>query len=437
MPGRSWQPGRELRKMLSVEEALEKVLEKVQILEAEEKPLLESLGQVLAEDIYSDLDVPPLDNAAMDGFAVQAASTKGASESSPRVLRVIGEVAAGASSMPEVAAGTAARIMTGAPLPPGADAVVPFEETDEMQRKAARGSISGEIAILKEAAPGANVRPAGEDITKGALVLEKGRLLRPPELGVLASLGRARVKVIRRPVVSVLATGDELQDVGEPPSLSKIYNSNSYSIAASVLRYGGIPKVLGIARDTFEDLEGRIRRALESDMLVTSGGVSLGDYDVVKDVLAKSGEITFWAVRMKPGKPLAFGTFQVKEKGKVRRVPHLGLPGYPVSAMVAFELFVRPSILKMMGRKNLTKPRVRAIMEERVENKGGRRFFARAVVTRHEDKYYARLSGIQASGALTSLAQANALVVIPEDTVRVEAGEEVEAMMLDWSEEQG
>lgn len=425
--------------MLSVEEALEKVLEKMPVLEAEEKPLLGCLGQVLAEDVYSELNVPPLANSAMDGFAVQASNTKGASETRPKVLQVVGEVAAGATVRTQVKDGTAVRIMTGAPLPPGADAVVPFEETDEVQRKKAQGSslLPGEISIFKEASPGTNVRPAGEDIARGALVLKKGKLLRPPELGVLASLGRAKVKVIRRPVVAVLATGNELIDVGEPPSDSRIYNSNTYTIAASVLRYGGIPKVLGIARDTFEDLEGKIKRGLESDLLVTSGGVSLGDYDVVKDVLAKEGEITFWTVKMKPGKPLAFGVFKVKEKGKVRYVPHLGLPGYPVSTMVSFELFVRPSILKMMGKVNFTKPTVKAILDEDVENKGGRRFYARAMVTRRQSRYYARLSGLQYSGVLTSLAQANALVIIPEDTTLAKAGEEVEAIMLDWNEEQG
>lgn len=414
--------------MITVEQALEKVLSCVEVLNREEKPILECLGQVLDEDVYSPLDVPPLDNAAMDGYAVQAESTRGVTQSSPAVLDVIGEVSAGAISQQEVRPGTAIRIMTGAPIPQGADSVVQFEDTDEALRP--QRPIS-QIGILKEVKKGLNVRRAGEDISRGQLVLEKGTPLRPQEIGVLASIGKATAAVIRRPVVAILATGDELVEIDQPLPQGKIHNSNSFSLAAQVARYGGIPKVMGIARDREEELEAKIRQALDSDLLLTSGGVSMGQYDLVKDVLAKQGEISFWTVRMKPGKPLAFGLIN----GDGKRVPHLGLPGNPVSSMVTFELFARPAILKMMGQRNLSKTMIRAISESRIENTDGRRVFARAVVRREGDHYYARTRGPQGSGILTSMTQANGLAIVPEDVAAVEEGEIIQVLMLDWREE--
>ena len=414
--------------MISVEQALEKVLSYVEVLDREEKPILECLGQVLDEDVLSPINVPPLDNSAMDGYALQAESTIGATESSPVILDVIDEVSAGAISEQVVGPETAIRIMTGAPLPKGADSVVQFEDTDETLRP--QHPIS-QIGILKEIAKGLNVRRAGEDISQGQLVLEKGTSLRPQELGVLASLGKTTVKVTRRPVVAILATGNELVEVGKPLPEGKIYNSNSFSLAAQVTRYGGIPKILGIARDREEEIEAKVRQALDADLLLTSGGVSVGQYDLVKDVLAKQGEISFWTVRMKPGKPLAFGLI----KGDGKRVPHLGLPGNPVSSMVTFELFARPAILKMLGKKNLSKPTVSAVIESRVKNTDGRRFLVRAMVRREGDRYFARVSGPQGSGILTSMARANGLAIVPEDVDAVEEGETVQVLMLDWSEE--
>ena len=415
--------------MISVEEALEKILSQVQVLEAEEKPILDCLGQVLAEDVYSDIDVPPWANAAMDGYAVVAESTRGVSPASPMVLPVVGELAAGTMSQRPLGPGEAVRIMTGAPLPPGADAVVKFEDTDEPARKTPRPRPS-QVSILAEAKPGTNVRPAGEDVSKGSLVLPQGTLLRPAAIGVLASLGRVTVAVIRRPVVAIIATGDELVEPGQMLPPGHIYNSNTYGLAALVRRYGGIPKLLGIARDTRKDLEAKVRQGLDADLVLTSGGVSHGDYDVVKDILASLGEITFWTVRMKPGKPLAFG----KLKGEGREIPHLGLPGYPVSSMVVFEVLARPALFKMMGRRHLGKPSLWAITEHDIENKDGRRFFARAVVTGRQEQHFVKLAGPQLSGVLSSLAQANALAIIPENVSKVQAGDKVEVMMLDWDE---
>ena len=416
--------------MISVEEALEKVLSYVDVLEAEEELILDSLGRVLAEDVRSTIDIPPLDNAAMDGYAVQAQSTAGASPTSPRVLRVIGEVAAGYITKEEVGPDTSIRIMTGAPVPKGADAVVQFEETDEEKRKSAGKPLS-EISMLRQVERGTNIRVAGEDIASGSLVLNVGMALRPQEVGVLASLGREVVRVIRRPVVAILATGDELVDIKDPLPPGKIYNSNTYTVAAQVIRYGGVPKILGIAKDTIEALEDKIKQARDADLLITSAGVSVGEYDVVKDVLARLGEVTFWTVRMKPGKPLAFGVLRL---GK-RRIPHLGLPGNPVSSMIAFEQFARPAILKMLGKKDCAKPTIQAKSESRIDNKDRRRIFARVRVTKREGQFFARLVGPQGSGILTSMAQANGLMIVPEDKPGIEVGDEVQVQMLDWSVE--
>ena len=422
--------------MISVEEALEKVLSYVEVLEPERKPILDCLGQVLAEDVYSTIDIPPLDNSAMDGYALRAEDTRGASESSPRYLVVVGEVAAGSMPTKEVRPGTAIRIMTGAPLPEGADAVVRFEDTDEVNRKSSRGDLS-QIGILCQAKKGLNVRGRGEDIAKGNLILKKGKVLRPQEIGVLASLGRSTALVIRRPIVAILATGDELIGVDQPLAPGKIHDSNNYTIAAEVSRYGGIPKILGIGRDSVQSLTEKIDEGLDADMLITSGGVSKGDYDIVKDVLAEHGEVGFWTVCMKPGKPLAFGVMKKVKGGRKGEVPHLGLPGNPVSSMITFEQFARPAILKMMGKKILAKPAIRAIIEDDVVNTDGRRLFARVSVTKRGGQYHASVTGPQGSGILTSMAKANGLAVIPENSKGVKAGDMVEVQMLDWGEEQG
>jgi molybdopterin molybdotransferase len=406
--------------MISVEEALGKVLSYIKVLDGVKMPILECLGQVLSEDISSSIDIPPKDNSAMDGYAVKSADIAGASASSPVFLDIIGEAKAGSISNLEVKAHKTIRIMTGAPLPRGADTVVPFEETDETQRK---DQPLKQIGIMKSVDKGKNVRFAGEDIGKGQLAIRKGTVLHPAQIGVLASLGLKTVDVVRRPVVAILSTGDELVELGKPLSEGQIYNSNSYSAAAQVLRYGGVPRVLGIAMDTEEDLTTKIKEALTADMLLTTGGVSMGDYDLVKDVLAKQGEISFWKVRMKPGKPLAFGT--------IKGVPHLGLPGNPVSSMITFELFARPAMLKMMGKTNLTRPTVDVIMESAAKNSDGRRVFLRATVRKEGDRLYAKTTGPQGSGILTSMSMANALVIVPEDVAAVKAGDKLKAIMLD------
>ena len=421
--------------MLSVEEALEKILGYVRVLEAEEKPLLDALGQVLAEDATAEFPIPPLDNTAMDGYAVRAVDTEGADPQNPKRLAVAGELAAGAVYEGELQPSTAIRIMTGAPIPHGADAVVPFEDTDEPSGREF-GTFAKpveSVALYRSVKKGDNVRYAGEDIAAGARVIPRGTLLRASHVGALAAMGRATVRVIRRPLVAVLSTGDELVPLGQPLGPGRIHDSNTYSVSALVKESGGIPKVLGIAGDNVDALTAKIRGGLDADMLLTSAGVSRGDYDIVKDVLAREGEIAFWSVRMKPGKPLAFGSFA----GDGGRVPHIGFPGNPVSSMISFELFARPAIFKMMGKTGWQRPTLRVVVEDRIANKDERRIFARAVVSEREGRYYASLTGPQGSGVLTSMMIANALVIVPEDVPEVRPGDELTAMMLHWSHGEG
>jgi len=405
--------------MISVEDALKRILSAVVVLETEERPLLAAAGQVLAEDIHADYDVPPLDNSAMDGYAVRAGDLIGASPAAPRYLPVSGIAAAG-SRPNRLPPQTAIRIMTGAPVPDEADTVVMFEDTDETER-----SHDGRIGIRRELRAGTNIRRRGEDIARGSIVLRRGIILRAAEIGVLASLGRPRVSVIRRPRVGVLATGDELVALGRKMKPGHIYNSNTYSVAALVRQFGGIPRILGIARDNEASLRRKLKEARDCDLLITSGGVSKGDYDLVKDILAAEGEIDFWQVRMKPGKPLAFG--------RIGTIPHLGLPGNPVSSMVSGEIFARPAILKMMGKTDFTRPTVSAVIDRRVVNKDGRRIYARAFVEKSQGVYLAQLTGPQGSGILTSML-GNGLAVIPEDRDEVAAGEAVTVIMLNGNE---
>ena len=311
--------------MLSVEEARERVLGYFDVLEPETRPILEAEGQVLAEDVAGPFDIPPLDNSAMDGYALRTEDILGASEASPVTLRVTGVVAAGQVPTGRVEPGTAMRIMTGAPIPEGADAVVPFEDTDEVERRASGRPLS-EIGIREEVPPTANVRPAGQDVRAGERVLESGTVLRSAEIGVLAALGRGSVRVIRRPVAAILATGDELVDVGQDLQPGSIYDVNSYSLCVAVRRAGGVPRLLGIARDNLDDLDAKLQAGLEADILLTSAGVSKGDYDIVKDVLARRGEIELWSVRMRPAKPLAFGVLDGPDG---RRVPTWASPAIP------------------------------------------------------------------------------------------------------------
>ncbi len=407
----------ELYPMLSVEEALERVLSHFHVLEAETAPILAALGRVLAEDIEADADIPPYANTAMDGYALRAVDTFAATRDNPIRLRVIADLAAGYVADQQVTAGTAIRIMTGAPIPAGADAVVRFEDTQ----------VEGEwVSVQEEVPPGENVRAAGEDVRKGAVVLKRGVRLRPQEIGMLAGVGRALVRVTRRPRVAIMATGDEVVEVEAPLAPGKIRNSNSYSNAAQVLRAGGTPVMVGIARDDVDELSAKIRAGLAQgvDLFITSGGVSVGDFDVVKKVLSAEGEINFWRVRMKPGKPLAFG--------RIQGVPLLGMPGNPVSAMVSFELFARAAILYMQGVAHLGRPTLEALLMDEVKHKDDRRHYVRVMVEQRGNDYLAYLTGEQGSGILSSMVEADGLAILPEEWSSAKKGSRVQVRMLDW-----
>lgn len=418
--------------LLSVEDAFARIMGHFSPLDAEEKPLAECLGQVLAIDVRSPLDLPPLPNSGMDGYAVRQADIRGAAAGHPRLLRVIGVVAAGQVSSQTVTPGAAIRIMTGAPIPAGADTVVPFEETDEVQRRANAQPLD-RIAVQADLPRGSNLRAAGEDVRRGQLVLTAGTVVRPAEVAVLASLGLTTAQVIRRPVVSILSTGDELAPVGQPLTPGKIYDSNSAGVAASVAAAGGLPRLLGIAQDNLEDLHRRLDQSAGSDLVITSAGVSKGDYDIVKDVLSQRGDVNFWSVRMRPAKPLAFGLLRGQDGG--RSTPLLGLPGNPVSALVAFEMFARPAILTMLGRSRLARPNVQGVLAGPIHNTDGRRVYARVVVDRREGAYFATPTGPQGSNILTSMSLANGLAVCPAEVPLMKAGEPVQIIMLDWNEE--
>lgn len=403
---------------VEVEQALGIVLGSVSPLAREIRPLLDCLGSVLAEEVPADMDIPPFDNSAMDGYAVMAADTAGATPEKPVSLRVIADLPAGYPPHALVRFGEAVRIMTGAPMPSGTDAVVRTEEVE-------RGD--GTVMISKPVPSGNDLRRAGEDVRKGEVILRQGIPLRPAEIGMLATLGRTRAQVVRTPRVAVLATGDELVAPDEPVTPGKIRNSNLYSISAQVKACGGEPLPLGVARDTAAELEARIRQGIiGADMLLTSGGVSVGDYDVVKTVLARMGEILFWRVKMRPGSPVTFGRIAGK--------PMFGLPGNPSASMVAFEQFVRPAILKMSGRTRLRRRQVEATLEEGVKNRVGVRNFVRAIATEEKGEWRVRPAGSQGSGILRTMVQANSILVIPETVARLQPGDRATVQMLDLPE---
>jgi molybdopterin molybdotransferase len=316
--------------------------------------------------------------------------------------------------------------MTGAPMPLAADAVVRFEETDEGDgNRGQPRNGAWTVAIAKAACPGDNVRPAGEDVRRGTTVLSAGTRLRPAEIGLFAALGRSTVAVHRRPRVAVVSTGDELAAPGQPLCEGQIRDSNTSTIAAMVAQLGAVPIPCGVARDSVVGVRERLAEAKTADLIVTSGGVSAGDYDVVKDVLRAEGEVAIWQMRMKPGKPLAFG--------RIEATPLLGLPGNPVAAAISFTQFGRPAILKMFGRRDLTIPTIEARLLDRVDNRGRRRHFVRARVEgSHHEGFSVRVAGGQGAGVLTSLVRANGLLVVPEDLEVAEPGMCLQVQLLDW-----
>lgn len=406
--------------MITVEEATEQVLSRITTLELEQVSLLDSLGRVLAADVVSDIDVSPFDNSAMDGYAVISGDVARASEDAPVTLDVVEHIPAGVAPERAVRRGQASKIMTGAPTPEGADAVVMVERTRP-------GAAEDTVDILAPVRVGENIRRRGEEVRAGESVLLAGESIGPAAIGLAASVGHATLPVRRRPRVAIVSTGDELVDVTEKPGPGKIRNSNSHSLAAQVVQSGGEPYVLGVARDNAEHTRALLSRAPEFDLMVTTGGVSMGDHDVVKLVLQDIGELDFWKVAMRPGAPQTFGT--------IGGTPFFGLPGNPTSTMVGFEMFVRPAIRKMAGFTTLARPRVIATLAHDVAKKADRRYFMRARLTRAaEGGYSVAVSGNQSSALLTAMHRGNCLLSLPEGESFVPAGTEVICIRLDMEE---
>jgi molybdopterin molybdotransferase len=408
------------RTNVTPEEALACIVQTIVPLESEIAALDDALDRVLTEDIRAPCSLPPFANAGMDGYAVRAADIAAAARDAPARLRVLESVSAGAAATQAIAPGTAARIMTGAPLPPGAEVVVPLEETHALE--------DGTVLVYQALPAGRHLRPAGEDIHVGELAIAAGQVLRPQEIGLLAALGYTEVAVVRRPRVAILSTGDELLEAGQPLAPGKVRDSNAPALAALVRRAGGVPLRLGIARDTAADLHASLERARaqHADLILTSAGASGGDYDLIKTLLENEGMLHFWLVDMKPGRPLLFG--------QLAGTPLVGLPGNPAAALIGAELFVRPALLRMSGRTAIARPTVCAVLEEAIMG-GPRRHYVRGVVRRSAEGYRAAASrGSLGAGSLTGLVHANALLVVPAGTRSLPAGSEVEAIMLDWPE---
>jgi molybdopterin molybdotransferase len=405
--------GDEQKIMIKFEEALNIVLGSVITLTPEEVSIIDSLERVLAGDVYSDCDIPAFDYSAMDGFALRYEDTKGALPESCIRLEIVGEFRAGGDTSSKVGSGEAVRIMTGAPIPDGADAVIMVEKTKEND---------GIVEICEEVEAGDNIRLTGEDIKNGDLVIHKGTLLNSAHVGMFASLGISRVNVIKKPRVALLTTGDEVIGIDEEIRPGKVRNSNAYSLFCQVKKYGGAPVNMGTARDEKDSLRERLKSCLDCDLIITSGGVSMGEYDYVRDVMNEIGmEQKFWKVAMRPGKPNLFGLIDGK--------PFFGLPGNPVSGMVGFEVFIGPAIRKMLGQKD-EEPEVDAILQEDIKKKKGLRFFIRAVTRWEGGRYVTKTTGPQGSGMLSSMVRANSLIILPEDEQLIKQGTMVKVRLL-------
>jgi molybdopterin molybdotransferase len=410
--------------MLTVAEASERILAEVKALAAETVPLRQALGRVLAEDVSATVTMPPWSNSSMDGYAVRSADITPVMSGEPVKLRVIATIAAGESAPRALKRGEAMRIMTGAPIPGGADSVIRKEDTDG-------GSEKVEIREARDVWK--NIRGAGEDYQSGDLLARRGAPVKPALLGVLASTGMASVQIFSRPRVAIISSGNELVDLDdfdEVIAARRIVSTNSYTLEALTRVSGGIPEDLGIASDTRASLKKKLESAAGYDLILTSAGVSVGDLDHTRDVFARlGGEQKFWKVKMRPGAPLAFGL--------LNGVPWLGLSGNPVSAMVSFELFVRPALRKMQGYTNLFRRTMTVTVEEEVKIAVKLTHFLRAYVTQHSDgTLTARLTGHQSSGALTSMVKANALLIVPGTHQTIAKGAQLHALMLDHSLEE-
>ena len=408
--------------IVSVNEARERILSQFKAVKTETVHLTESSDRVLAEDIRAADDLPLFDNSSMDGFAVRTADVKDASSDSPRSLRVVADIPAGSSPTVSLGPGEAARIMTGAQMPAGADSVVPVEDTDFHDRSSGT-SAPEQVQVFAGVKPGSNVRRRGMDIHAGDVVLHAGRQLKPQDVGLLAMLGISQVPVYQRPRIALLSSGDELIDIDAPLENGKIRESNSYMIAALIENTGAQVFRLGVAKDNYESVKALFEKALELhvDLILSSAGVSVGAYDYVKEVIESNGKLDFWRVNMRPGKPVAFGNY--------RGIPVIGLPGNPVSAYVSFQVFVHPTIGRLSGTADESRPTVRVRCEQQIDS-DGRESYLRGEIHEENGVLVGRLTGHQGSGNLFSLVQANALLIIPAGVKCVPAGQEITAWLL-------
>ncbi len=412
-----------MNRLLSVDEVLARVLGRIAALPAENVPVAGALGRVLFEDVISAVDIPPFANSSMDGYALRGADVSEAAPDKPVRLVVVADIPAGVTPSREIKTGEAARIMTGAPLPEGADAVIPVEDTDAQWDIGDNEVLSDDVTVRRAVQAGRNVRPIGEDIRAGQTILQSGTIVRPQDIGVLVAIGHGTVKVYRRPRVAILSTGDELVDVDEPLTPGKIHNSNSYMLAGLVESYGGEPIRLPVTPDQIAAVRQRFLEALEHkpDLVISSAGVSVGARDVVRTVIDELGVIDVWRVNLRPGKPVVFGD--------VGGVPFFGLPGNPVSSMVTFEIFVRPALIRMAGRSDVSVPMLSAISGEDIRS-DGRRSYLRVTLAPSGKDVIARLTGTQSSGALSSMVAADGLLIVPEGQTEVKTGEHVSVWLL-------
>ena len=405
--------------MLSVVSALEKLLLEFEVVISEDVLLSRCHNRVLAENLHATFDLPLFANSSMDGFAVIAEDVQGASDNNPVELSVIADIAAGSGVKKSLAKGQTIRIMTGAAVPDGCDAVVPIEDTD-YTANLTHNVFPCPIRINKPVKLGDYIRPKGQDVTAGEVVLELGNLLRSQEIGFLSMLGFEKLPVYRLPRVAILSTGDELVKPGKPLSPGKIYDANSAMLTAQIIENGGECLDLGIAKDNYADIFRRLERGFSEhvDLIISSAGVSVGAFDLVRKVIEEHGSISFWRVNMRPGKPLAFG--------KYRNIPFIGLPGNPVSAFVGFEVFVRPAIAKMRGLKERIRPVQKVVLNDEIFS-DGRESYLRGNVFQKKDRLYASLTGHQGSGNLRSLIQSNAFLIVPSEVKSLPIGAEINA----------
>jgi molybdopterin molybdotransferase len=414
---------------LSVSEALELLLTEFKPVDFETLQLKDSFGRVLAKTIISEIDLPVFTNSSMDGFAVRAEDLKNASTSQPMKLRVVADIPAGEITTIRLESGQAARIMTGAPLPAGADAVTPIENTDHHQiRHKPDSDLPQDVMVFQKVSGGDYIRLQGQDVQRGEEVLLAGTKIKPQDIGFLAMLGVDQLQVYRRPKIALISTGDELVPLGQSLQPGKIHDSNAYTLSALVRRVGGEPIYLGILSDKEEAVRMGLDHAVNAgaDLILSTAGVSVGAFDFVRQVVETHGQLSFWRVNMRPGKPLAFGSY--------RGTPFIGLPGNPVSAFVGFEVFVRPALLKLSGLSITDRPTVKVKLEEFISS-DGRQSYLRAIVRPDKSGWIARLTGHQGSGNMRSLVQANALLIIPSGVKSLPVGAETEAWLLDGAVE--